>query len=147
LRELDEHSITDEVLRRFEGCENPRLKQLLGGLVRHLHDFVLEGAVTEAEWVYAIDFLTLTGKITDQSRQEFILLSPDRHPADRLPTARDRPYAEAIGMVIRACLQFREARASVQERARNSIIWAFGFARRRAGKPWGSRSPNRAWSA
>ena len=29
MRELDEHSITDEVLRRFEGCENPRLKQLL----------------------------------------------------------------------------------------------------------------------
>ena len=75
MRELDEHSITDEVLRRFESCENPRLKNLLDGLVRHLHDFVREKAVTEAEWVYAIDFLTRTGKISDQSRQEFILLS------------------------------------------------------------------------
>src|SRR5271154_4649589 len=75
MRELDEHSITDEVLRRFEGCENPRLKNLLEGLVRHLHDFVREEAVTEAEWVYAIDFLTRTGHICDQNRQEFILLS------------------------------------------------------------------------
>ena len=75
MRELDEHSITDEVLRRFEGCDSPRLKQLLNGLVHHLHDFVREEAVTEAEWVYAIDFLTRTGQICDDKRQEFILLS------------------------------------------------------------------------
>ena len=43
--------------------------------MRHLHDFVREEAITEAEWVYAIDFLTRTGNISDQSRQEFILLS------------------------------------------------------------------------
>ena len=75
MRELDQHSITDEVLRRFERCENPRLKHILDGLVRHLHDFVREEAITEAEWVYAIDFLTRTGHISDDKRQEFILLS------------------------------------------------------------------------
>jgi len=75
MRELDQHSITDEVIRRFECCENPRLKHILEGLVRHLHDFVREEAITEAEWVYAIDFLTRTGHITDDKRQEFILLS------------------------------------------------------------------------
>src|SRR5271163_4380772 len=51
MRELDQHSITEEVLRRFERCENPRLKHILDGLVRHLHDFVREEAITEAEWV------------------------------------------------------------------------------------------------
>jgi hydroxyquinol 1,2-dioxygenase len=75
MRELDQHSITEEVLRRFERCENPRLKHILDGLVRHLHDFVREEAITEAEWVYAIDFLTRTGHICDDKRQEFILLS------------------------------------------------------------------------
>src|SRR5271163_2138969 len=75
MRELDQHSITEEVLRRFERCENPRLKHILNGLVRHLHDFVREEAITEAEWVYAIDFLTRTGHICDDKRQEFILLS------------------------------------------------------------------------
>src|SRR5580658_11143617 len=75
MRELDEHSITNEVLRRFEGCENPRWKQLLNGLVRHLHDFVREERVTEAEWVHAIAFLTRTGHLSDDKRQEFILLS------------------------------------------------------------------------
>ena len=75
MRELDQHSITEEVLRRFERCENPRLKHILNGLVRHFHDFVREEAITEAEWVYAIDFLTRTGHICDDKRQEFILLS------------------------------------------------------------------------
>ncbi|MBV8474395.1 MAG: hydroxyquinol 1,2-dioxygenase, partial [Hyphomicrobiales bacterium] len=42
MRELDDQTITAEVLRRFAGCENPRLKQLLNGLVRHIHDFVRE---------------------------------------------------------------------------------------------------------
>src|SRR5271156_1223846 len=102
MRELDEHSITDEVLRRFEGCENPRLKQLLDGLVRHLHDFVREKAVTEAEWVYAIDFLTRTGKISDQSRQEFILLSdtlglPTLFPPINNPAAPGAPQATVLG--------------------------------------------------
>ena len=75
MRELDEHSITDEVFGRFQGCENPSLKKLLNGLMRHIHDFVREKAMTEAEWAYAVEFLTRTGKIATQSRQEFILLS------------------------------------------------------------------------
>jgi hydroxyquinol 1,2-dioxygenase len=75
MRELDEHSITDEVLRRLADCPDPRLHEVLGSLVRHLHGFAREVRLTEAEWAFAIDFLTRTGKMCDDKRQEFILLS------------------------------------------------------------------------
>ncbi len=75
MRELDETNITDEVLRRFAGCDDARLRTVLNALVRHLHDFAREVRLTEAEWVAAIGFLTRTGQLCDDKRQEFILLS------------------------------------------------------------------------
>jgi len=43
--------------------------------VRHLHDFVRDVELTEAEWLAAIGFLTATGHMCSGKRQEFILLS------------------------------------------------------------------------
>jgi hydroxyquinol 1,2-dioxygenase len=43
--------------------------------VRHLHDLIREVRFTEEEWTQAIEFLTRCGHITDDKRQEFILLS------------------------------------------------------------------------
>ena len=54
---------------------DPRLRELLSSLVRHLHAFVRETEPTIAEWERAIDFLTATGQKCDDERQEFILLS------------------------------------------------------------------------
>jgi len=48
---------------------------VMDSLVRHLHDFAREVQLTEAEWSHGIDFLTRVGRITDDKRQEFILLS------------------------------------------------------------------------
>lgn len=75
MQNIDEHTITDAVVRSFDGCDDPRLKQILGALVRHLHDFVREVRLTEDEWMRGIDFLTATGKMCSDTRQEFILLS------------------------------------------------------------------------
>ena len=72
---IDEHSITDAVIRSFDGCDNPRLKQIMTSLVTHLHDFVRETRLTEAEWMEGIRFLTATGQKCNDTRQEFILLS------------------------------------------------------------------------
>ncbi|MFT4468852.1 dioxygenase [Arthrobacter sulfonylureivorans] len=70
-----EETLTRNVLRSFENCTDPRLKQLMQGLVTHLHAFIRDVRLTEAEWNRAIEFLTATGHITDDKRQEFILLS------------------------------------------------------------------------
>ena len=75
MRNITEHNITQAVLARFENCADPRLKEVLSSLVTHLHAFVRETKLTEAEWMQGIEFLTATGHITTDKRQEFILLS------------------------------------------------------------------------
>lgn len=70
-----EERLIANVLRSFEGCEDPRLKQLMQSLVKHLHAFIRDVRLTEEEWNKTIEFLTAVGHITDDRRQEFILLS------------------------------------------------------------------------
>jgi hydroxyquinol 1,2-dioxygenase len=70
-----EEQLVRNVLRSFDDCQDPRLKQLMQSLVTHLHNFMREVRLTEAEWNKAIEFLTAVGHITDDRRQEFILLS------------------------------------------------------------------------
>jgi len=74
-RGTTEDDITAEVLRRFDATEDPRLRQIMQSLVRHLHAFVKDVELTEAEWMTAIRFLTEAGHMCDDRRQEFILLS------------------------------------------------------------------------
>jgi hydroxyquinol 1,2-dioxygenase len=72
---IDEHNITEAVIRSLDACDQPRLKDVLSSLVTHLHDFAREVRLTEAEWAEGIRFLTDTGHQCDDKRQEFILLS------------------------------------------------------------------------
>jgi len=72
---FDERSITDAVLERFGNTPDPRLQQIINSVVRHLHDCVREIEPSFEEWMYAIQFLTRTGQISVDGRQEFILLS------------------------------------------------------------------------
>jgi len=70
-----EQGLVDAVVASFDACPDPRLKELMVSLVRHLHAFIREVRLTEREWAAAIEFLTRAGHITDEVRQEFILLS------------------------------------------------------------------------
>lgn len=70
-----EERLVAEVVASFAGTPDPRLRQIMEALVRHAHAFVREVRLTEAEWSAAIEFLTAVGRITDDRRQEFILLS------------------------------------------------------------------------
>ncbi|HYQ67596.1 intradiol ring-cleavage dioxygenase [Actinophytocola sp.] len=74
-QERREADLLDRVVHSFDDCPDPRLRQLMTALVRHLHGFVREVRLTEEEWTKAIEFLTAAGHITDDRRQEFILLS------------------------------------------------------------------------
>jgi hydroxyquinol 1,2-dioxygenase len=73
--DADEHAITEAVLRTFAGTPNPRTRQIFEALVRHLHAFVREVEPSEDEWRQGIAFLTRTGQLCTDTRQEFILLS------------------------------------------------------------------------
>lgn len=70
-----EQDLVERVLRSFDATADPRLKQVMQALTRHLHAFLREVRLTEAEWETGIGFLTDAGHVTDERRQEFILLS------------------------------------------------------------------------
>lgn len=70
-----EHNVTANAVAAFDQCNDPRLRRVMQSLVQHLHAFVRDVEPTEDEWLAAIRFLTVTGQLCDDKRQEFILLS------------------------------------------------------------------------
>ena len=70
-----EQELVDTVVASFDKAGDPRLKEVMQSLTRHLHNFLREVRLTEAEWNAGIEFLTAAGHITDDKRQEFVLLS------------------------------------------------------------------------
>jgi hydroxyquinol 1,2-dioxygenase len=72
---VTEDNITDLAVERWATAKDPRLAELMTALVRHLHDFAREVRLTEAEWMAAVQWLTATGRISDEKREEFILAS------------------------------------------------------------------------
>ena len=73
--DFTEETAADAVIESFADTPDPRLRELLSSLVRHLHAFIKDTEPTIGEWERAIDFLTATGQKCDDERQEFILLS------------------------------------------------------------------------
>jgi hydroxyquinol 1,2-dioxygenase len=73
--DFTEETATPAVAASFAGAPDPRLREVLASLVRHLHEFVREVEPTFEEWERAVGFLTATGQRSDERRQEFILLS------------------------------------------------------------------------
>lgn len=75
MRNLTEANLTEAVLKKLEGATDARFKQIMTSLITHMHAFIREVNLTEAEWFTGIQFLTATGQKCDDKRQEFILLS------------------------------------------------------------------------
>ncbi|MEU6228496.1 dioxygenase [Streptomyces sp. NPDC047042] len=73
--ETTEQQLTDQVVASFDTAKDERFREVMQALVRHAHAFVRETRLTEAEWGAAIEFLTASGHITTDTRQEFVLLS------------------------------------------------------------------------
>ena len=70
-----EENSADVVIARNARTKNQRLKEVMASAVRHLHAFVKETEPTHEEWNAALEFLTKTGQICNDWRQEWILFS------------------------------------------------------------------------
>lgn len=68
-------NLTEAVLGRIRGDATPRVRQVMAGLIRHVHDFVREVELTPEEWAQGVGILTELGQWCDDKRQEVILLS------------------------------------------------------------------------
>lgn len=72
---MTKDGLTAEVIARLDATPDPRLREITQAAVRHLHAFAREVNLTDEEWFAGIRFLTATGQMCDEVRQEFILLS------------------------------------------------------------------------
>ena len=72
---FSEENSEEVVIGRNGPNADPRAKQIVDSLVRHLHAFLKETEPTMEEWMRGIEFLTRTGQMCSEWRQEYILLS------------------------------------------------------------------------
>ena len=94
MRTIDHNTITDAAIDQMASTPDPRLKQIMEGLVHHLHDWAREVDLTPEEWLEGIKFLTAVGHKCDQYRQEFILLSDTLGMSSLINTLHDRRATE-----------------------------------------------------
>ena len=95
-----EEELIQRVLASFDGAPDARLKALMQALVRHLHAFLREVRITEQEWQQGIEFLTSAGHITDERRQEFILLSDVLGASMQTVAINNEAYADATEATV-----------------------------------------------
>ncbi len=89
------------VIARSGPHANARVKQIVNSVVRHLHAVVKETEPTIEEWAAAIDFLTKTGQLCSDWRQEFILLSDTLGVSMLVETINNRkPSGETESTVL-----------------------------------------------
>lgn len=98
--DFTEETATAAVVDSFARTPDPRLREILSSLVRHLHGFVRDVELTPAEWERAIEFLTATGQMCDDTRQEFILLSDVLGVSMLVETVNDRKAASATDSTV-----------------------------------------------
>lgn len=75
MRNLTPVTITQAFADYAKNAPSARTRELLVSLAGHLHAFVRDNKVTEAEWNAAIDALTRAVRFTDDKRNEYILFS------------------------------------------------------------------------
>ncbi|MDH2412548.1 intradiol ring-cleavage dioxygenase [Nocardioides sp. CER19] len=99
-QEAVEQRLVDTVVASFDACRSPRLREVMTALTRHLHAFLREVRPTEEEWGAAIEFLTKAGHITDDVRQEFILLSDTLGASMQTININNEAYRDATEATV-----------------------------------------------
>jgi hydroxyquinol 1,2-dioxygenase len=75
MSEYNQEQLTAEVVAAFAKASDPRLREIMTSLVKHVHAFAREVDLKPEEWLAGLRFLTETGQISTERRPEFILLS------------------------------------------------------------------------
>ena len=75
MRNVTKETITDVFAGYFGDDTDPRTREVMIALARHLHGFARDVKLTHAEWQKGLEFLQWAGRITTPERNEFVLLS------------------------------------------------------------------------
>jgi hydroxyquinol 1,2-dioxygenase len=136
--------LTAAVLERLQATPDPRLREIMTALIRHLHGFVTEVALTTDEWLAAIRFLTATGQISTGQRQEFILLSDTLGVSMLVDLLAEPASAGSAGFATESTVlgpfyvadsPEREYGASIAERPSGEPAWYTGLVTDTDGTP------------
>jgi len=140
MRAIDENTITDAALEQMSSTPDPRLKEVLSGLVRHLHAFAREVDLTPDEWLEGIRFLTAVGQKCTEHRQEFILLSDTLGLSSLVNALHDRRAAEPatksslLGPFYRQDAPAMQLGSSIVSQGTGSEVAIYGYVRDAAGR-------------
>jgi hydroxyquinol 1,2-dioxygenase len=135
-----EQELVDRVVASFAATPDPRLKEIMEAAVRHLHAFLREVRLTEAEWESGIDFLTAVGHATTDRRQEFVLLSDTLGASMQTITINNEAYADAteatvLGPFFVADAPLVEPGGDIAGGASGQPCWVEGTVRDTDGEP------------
>jgi hydroxyquinol 1,2-dioxygenase len=71
----NEKDVTKAVLGELSRAPNPRLREVMGAFIRHLHDFAREVKLTEEEFQAAVGYIVALGQHTNETHNEAVLMS------------------------------------------------------------------------
>jgi catechol 1,2-dioxygenase len=71
----NQQDVTPAVLSELERAENPRLKEIMGAAIRHLHAFAREVKLTEEEFHQAAAYIVALGQKSNPTHNEVILMA------------------------------------------------------------------------
>jgi catechol 1,2-dioxygenase len=123
--------ITRRAVSSFERAPDARLREIMESLVRHLHAFAADVGLTQEEWQAGIRVLTVTGAVTDEQRQEFILWS-DTLGLSMFVDALSHPLpagateSTVLGPFYVPGSPVREYGADISEQAAGTPAWVHG---------------------
>ena len=71
----NQKDVTTAVLSELQRATDPRFKEIMSALVRHLHDFAREVKLTEQEFQSAVGYLIAIGKQSNETHNEGVLMA------------------------------------------------------------------------
>ncbi len=137
---VTENNITEIVLDRWNAVPDPRLRRIMQSMIRHLHAFVRDIEPTEQEWMAAIEWLTRTGKQSNDKRQEFILASDVIGVSMLVDCINHRLFSEATPTTVTGPFHVHDSPdlpdgANIANGAPGELCYVSGSVRSVTGKP------------
>ena len=138
MRDVTKDNITDTFLGYFGEQTDPRLREIMESLARHLHDFARETQLTHAEWNKGLDILRQAGNITTPERDEFVLLSDVlglSSLVDMINSSEDGTNSSVLGPFHVSNPPVRDMGADLRARNEGELILVRGKIRDSSGNP------------
>jgi protocatechuate 3,4-dioxygenase beta subunit len=70
-----QEDVTPKVLDAYKTIEDPRLREIVASLIKHLHGFIRDVRLTEEEFEKAVQYIAKLGQMTDDKHNEVVLMS------------------------------------------------------------------------